>query len=139
MLETSILSGDLASPRELLPVLERSLKGIFERLHAAEDGASEAASLLQQSASAADRLADLETQLQVARNELESLRECNARYEAEREQLTAAISSLRGALGRVKENLIQSDAERKQLKEEVVRLHIQLEDRDLNDAFEEAQ
>lgn len=71
-------------------------------------------------------ISELETRLRVLETEKSATDECNMRYEKEREELSKAIATLRSALDCVKTSLIEAEAEKKTLKEENVRLRIEL-------------
>ncbi|KAK8866920.1 hypothetical protein M9Y10_009889 [Tritrichomonas musculus] len=73
------------------------------------------------------QISSLETQIQCLEKEKETLEECNAKYINEREELGSAIATLRSALTEVKNNLISSDEEKKELKKENIRLRIELD------------
>ena len=71
-------------------------------------------------------ISDLETRLLVLHNELSGVKDCNERFNKEREELTTANHSLSTALMKMKKSLLESDEQRKILKEENVSLQIQL-------------
>ena len=80
-----------------------------------------------ESANHKQHISTLETQIQCLQKEKETLEECNQKYINEREELGSAISTLRSALMEVKNNLITSDEEKKELKNENIRLRIELD------------
>lgn len=73
------------------------------------------------------QISTLETQIQCLEKEKETLEECNSKYINERKKLGSAIETLRSALEEVKNNLIESDEEKKELKKENIRLRIELD------------
>lgn len=70
---------------------------------------------------------DLTTRICATEMEKKATDDCNTRYEHEREQLAVAIAALRGALGEAKESLIAAEAEKRILKDEAVRLQIEVD------------
>ena len=72
------------------------------------------------------RISELETQISVIKTESDATRECNDRYDKERNELTNAITSLRNALKLTKENLVNTEKEKESLKEENIKLKISL-------------
>ena len=71
---------------------------------------------------------EMETRIRVLETEKNATEECNKKYEKEREELGGAIATLRKALDDVKSNLIAAEEEKKELKEENVRLRIEVGD-----------
>lgn len=71
-------------------------------------------------------IGELETRIKVLETEKSATDDCNARYEKEREELGSAISTLRTALDEVKRQLISAEEEKKLLKEDNVRMKIEL-------------
>lgn len=69
---------------------------------------------------------EMETRIRVLETEKNATEECNKKYEKEREELGGAIATLRKALDDVKTNLIAAEDEKKGLKEENVRLRIEI-------------
>lgn len=71
-------------------------------------------------------MGEMETRIKVLETEKDATDECNRRYERERGELGKAIETLRAALEGVKENLITAEEEKKVLKEENVKLKIEM-------------